>query len=80
MMGYKQDNKYKTQLVAKFFFFFNPDWVHNFLNFSKTERRPLKLVGRRKWGTQDDLRANKGFCRFRNQFPLNSNFELPKGS
>ena len=36
------------------------------LKFSKdiTESRPLKHVGRKKWGTQDDLRAHKGLPPF----------------
>ena len=29
-----------------------------------TESRPLKHVGRKKWGTQDDLRAHKGLPPF----------------
>ena len=44
-----------------------------------TESRPLKHVGRKKWGTQDALRAHKGLPLFLVRFDFKKP-ELPKGS
>ena len=47
----------------------NQEWATQY-NFARrntpsiTESRPLKHVGRKKWGTQDALRAHKGLPPF----------------